>query len=134
MKKILAVFIRQIMLFTLILALVATILYIILPNHWFSVSLPFLFFFFLAATIISYHILINAMTHRFSRFVNVFLLVTGAKLLIYLLLIVAYVYFNRSDSLPFLIGFFILYICYTVFEVVKLVSVTKIPGINAAEK
>jgi len=120
-------FVRQILLFTAILMAVSLILYFLLPRFWFSLSLPFLFFFFLSSSILSFHFLLKSLTQRFSKFVNVFLLTTAVKLLLYIAVIIIYVLVNRSDALPFLISFFILYLCYTVFEVIKLVSVTKPP-------
>jgi predicted PurR-regulated permease PerM len=53
------------------------------------------------------------------------MLATFVKLLIYLVAVLAYVFTNKEKLLPFILAFFLLYIFYTVFEVINILSQTK---------
>jgi hypothetical protein len=37
---------------------------------------------------------------------------------------IAYAFTNRSDAIPFMLGFFVLYLCYTIFESVSIIKYT----------
>jgi hypothetical protein len=126
-KSVFLKFLKHIVIFTIILMTITLGLFLLLPRIWFSPTLPFQFFFFLGITLLSFHILLKSLHQRFSRFVNVFLITTVIKLALYIMVIIGYVYWNRLDALAFLISFFILYLCYTIFEVVRLVTLTKVP-------
>jgi hypothetical protein len=56
---------------------------------------------------------------------NVYLLTTVIRLFLYVAVMVTYILLNKPDILPFSITFFILYLCYTIFEVVWLVSFSR---------
>jgi hypothetical protein len=53
------------------------------------------------------------------------MLTTFLKLMNYLIVIVVYVLIVEKGLLPFILAFFTLYIIYTVFEVVAILSQTK---------
>ena len=38
---------------------------------------------------------------------------------------IAYAFINRSDAIPFMLGFFILYLCYTIFEAASIIKYTQ---------
>jgi uncharacterized membrane protein YoaK (UPF0700 family) len=100
---------------------------IFIPKEYLSPTLPFLFFFFIAVTLLSYFFLLRTMKKKINRFINTYLLVTFLKLMVYILVMITYVFTNRSDAIPFMLGFFILYLCYTIFEVVLIVGKTRKP-------
>jgi hypothetical protein len=125
MKSPYITFLRNILIFSAILGAIAIVLYFFLPKSMITPVLPFLFFFFTALTLVSYYILIGSLNARMSRFVNTFLLSTVARLILYIGVMILYVLMNRSDAVPFMIAFFILYLCYTVFEVVNLIALTR---------
>jgi hypothetical protein len=56
---------------------------------------------------------------------NVYLLTTVIRLFLYVAVMVTYILLNKPDIFPFSITFFILYLCYTIFEVVWLVSFSR---------
>lgn len=59
------------------------------------------------------------------KFVSYFMLATFAKLMTYMIVIVAYVFVMKKEILAFVLSFFILYIIFTVFEVTSILSQTK---------
>ena len=118
-------FLKQILIFSLPVGLIAAVIAFVAPARWISPTLPFLIFFFISITLLSYYFLQKAIDQRFLRFVNTYLLITLIKLIIYVAVMVIYLLLNLSDALPFIFSFLTLYLIYTVFEVVKIVGKTK---------
>lgn len=102
--------------------IIALILYALLPGTVISVSLPFLIIYFYLITL-GVHIIIVRATRRSPRqFVTWFMGATFLKFFIYVITVFIYAFFNRADLIPFVISFFILYIIYTIIEVVSVVG------------
>ena len=80
---------------------------------------------FIAVTLISTNLLIRSSQKKFIRYLNVYLLTTVIRLFLYVAVMVTYILLNKPDILPFSITFFILYLCYTIFEVFWLVSFSR---------
>jgi len=81
---------------------------------------------FFALTAVVHYILLRTSTMNPRKFVGYFMLATFLKLFVYLIVMVVYAFtINREEVMPFVLGFFALYIIYTVFEVVSLLSQTK---------
>ena len=116
---------KRLLIFSLILGLIATVLFFLLPLKFITPKLPFLFSFFIAVTLISSYLLIRSSQKRFLKYLNVYLLTTVVRLFLYVAVMVTYILLNKPDLIPFSITFFILYLCYTIFEVVWLVSFSK---------
>ena len=118
-------YLRSLLIFSVILGAIALCLAFILPKTYLSPALPFLFFFFIATSLISFYFLQQSFGQRFIRFVNTFLLTILAKLLLYIGVMIIYVFINRKDAVPFMLGFFILYLCYTIFEAASIIKYTQ---------
>ena len=125
MKTFLIPFLKQLIIFSLILGIIATGLAFLLPSRMVTPALPFQFVFFIAITILLFMVLISATKERFSRFLNVYLLITTGKLLLFLVILLIYIWLNKPDAMPFGITFFLLYICFTIFEVSALLRYTR---------
>lgn len=127
-------FLRRLLIYSAIVAAVTFALRLLLPHSYFSPTLPFLILFFLAVTFLSFVFLSRAFSKKFIRFVNTYLLVTIVKLFVYAVVMIAYVLLNRYDTVPFMIAFLLLYLCYTIFEVVFIVGITRqLPGSGSQE-
>jgi len=126
MKSAYLTFIIKVLIYSLVIVVITIILSFLLPKTLFSIALPFLFPFFIATTMISYLILLRSLHNKFSNFVNRFMLTTGIKLLLYALILVAYIFLFNSDAIPFVTNFFLLYLCYTIFETISLVKYSKV--------
>ena len=83
-------------------------------------SFIFILLFIYAVTLVSYYFFKKSMTERISRFANVYMLGTFAKLIIYSVIIVIYAWFNRGEAVSFILTFFIYYLLLTVYEVTAL--------------
>lgn len=69
--------------------------------------------------------LIHVNEKKSSKFSSRFMMVTGLKMMIYLVFITTYALLNPQKAKIFLISFFILYLVYTVFEVFLIVRYFK---------
>ena len=118
-------FLKRLLLFSIIPGMIASGLYFILPSKFITPALPFLFAFFIAATLTGYYFLMRSVEKKFIRFLNAYLLYTTVKLILYSTVMIVYIFLHKQDALPFGITFFLLYLCYTIFEVVSLVSYSK---------
>ncbi len=111
--------------FSLILAIICFTISFFLPAKYLTPSFPYLFIFFFAITLVVHYILMKASEKRMSKFVNYFMLATFLKLMLYIMILVIYVLFNRFDAIPFILTFFILYLFFTVFEIISILSFIK---------
>jgi hypothetical protein len=118
-------FIRRILVFSVILGLIATVLRFLVPAHYITPALPWLFVFFIVVTMAGYYFILRSSNTKFIRFINSYLLVTVVKLFIFIGVIFLYLLNNRQDAAAFAVSFFILYLCYMIFEVANLVSILK---------
>lgn len=107
--------------------LLAAVLLIIdmLLKYWFpelpqSDVRPWLIVFFLLTTNLVFYLQLKAITAKETRFANTFLVSTGFKLLFFLAIILVYALLVRDDAIRFIIDFFILYLIFTVFEVLNI--------------
>jgi hypothetical protein len=118
-------FIIQLLIFTVLLGLIYLGLKQFLPENYLSPVLPFLLPFFFSATAIFYNYLVKSSEKKFTSFVNRFMLTTFIKLMLFMAVLLIYVFTHKDDAVPFILSFFILYVLYTVFEVVALLKFSK---------
>ncbi|MCX6242543.1 MAG: hypothetical protein NTX43_12115 [Bacteroidetes bacterium] len=126
MKSVVATYAKRLLLITLAAGVLALVLFFVLPGTWFSPSVPFLFAFYYACSLLSFIMLSRSLQTKFSRFVSVFMLTTAVKLFLYISIMIIYAFINKKDAVPFLLNFFILYIVYTIFEVTQIIGLTKL--------
>ena len=123
-------FVKTLIITTILLVIVALIVYSLSPEAFYTPTFPFLLAFFFAAAVLVYYFMLKAIEKRPARFVNIFLLTTMLKLLAYMTAMITYALMNREDARAFIVTFFIMYIVYTIVEVSSLLRVNKdyIPG------
>ena len=122
-------FLKKLLIYSAILGTLSFIAWFIFPVKFFSPALPFIFIFFIGITFLSYYLLVRSSTIKVIRFINTFLLVTTLKLILFIAILVIYILLNKKDAVPFGLSFFVLYLFYTVFEVVSLINYSKKPRI-----
>jgi hypothetical protein len=115
-------FAKRLLLYTVILVIVCYAIRYFLPAGWRTPALPYLFPFFFSVNIVVHYVLLKATEKRFSKFVNYYLAGTFSKLILYVAVLLLYILLHRPDALPFTVTFFFLYILYTSFEVIALLS------------
>ena len=118
-------FLRRILIFSIVLGLFATGIRFLAPSRYITPTLPWLFVFFIAVTITGYYFILRSANTKFIRFINSYLIVTVVKLILFIGVIFLYLLNNRQDAAAFAISFFVLYLCYMIFEVINLVSYFK---------
>lgn len=114
-------FLRRILVFSIILGLLATGMGFLAPSRYITPTLPWLFVFFIVVTLAGYYFILRSANMKFIRFLNSYLLVTVVKLILFIGVIFLYLLNNRQDAAAFAISFFVLYLCYMIFEVINLV-------------
>ncbi|MCK9400393.1 MAG: hypothetical protein M0Q51_10440 [Bacteroidales bacterium] len=125
MRKKYLQFVIRLTILSLILGLLAFILSRFLPGGMISPALPYLFILFYVITALVHYILLRISALNPRKFVSYFMLATFLKLMNYLIVVVVYAFYVKEGILPFILSFFILYIFYTVFEVVTILAQTK---------
>lgn len=118
-------FLKNLLIYSLIIVLIYIGLSYIIPGGWLSMAVPYLFPFYIATTLITYYLTLKALHHRFSGFVNRFMLITAIKLVWYAIILVAYLLIFSYDAIAFALNFFILYLAYTIFETVSLIKYSR---------
>jgi hypothetical protein len=123
-------FVNQALVITVILAAIYAIALVYAPPQFLSPAIPLIIIFFLVLTLSIFHLQLKASVNRLSKFVNVFLMATGLKLLGFLVIIGVYSFFNKADAVNFIISFFLVYLVFTIFEIVQLLNVQKLLNAN----
>ncbi len=111
-------FLKKLTIFSLLLAIPGVIAAYTLPQEYITPTLPFLYLFFYSATTVVHYLLLKISEKKPTQFTNYFMLLTFGKLIFYLTIILAFIILFPDDAKPFVVSFLILYLFYTVFEVV----------------
>ena len=86
---------------------------------------PFLLFLpilFLGINIFFYNSIGKSANKNIRGFTSRFILLFGVKVMILLVFIVIYAYFNPQNAVAFLITFFVVYLINTVFVIIKILN------------
>ncbi len=125
MKSVYLNFLSRLFAFSLIFGIIALSISYFVPKNLLTPTLPYLFPFFFAVTLIIHYLLLKAYERKHSRFITSFMLVIFLKLFFYLSIMVVYVLINKTDAMRFIITYFIFYVFYTTFEVVSILSYSR---------
>ncbi|HOI87910.1 MAG TPA: hypothetical protein PLV51_08630 [Lentimicrobium sp.] len=90
-----------------------------------SPALPFVLAFFAAVSLLAFVMLLRKMNDKTGKFVNTFMTQSMGRMILYLVIITSYALLNRPDAIRFIIGFFILYIIFTIFEVLQFLRISR---------
>lgn len=125
MQQSLSLFIKRIVIFTLIIAGLQYLATTQLDPKWVSSSWPFIILFFLSFTILLHRQLLKSTEGNPKKFVFTFLMMTTVKILLYLAVILVYVMVNRDDAIGFIVVFFTNYFLFTAFELSAVMKLMK---------
>lgn len=118
-------FIVKVLKFTIILTIIAVMFYLTFLRRFYVSSFPVQILLIGFLTAFSHIRLMKACQQNIRRFSSVFILSVTLKLLIYLSFLLICLLIDRSNALTFVLTFLILYICYTVFEVLQTLKFLK---------
>ena len=113
-------FIKRISLLSVITASVMFLLTYTIPYDFVTPTLPFLILLFFSAGIVVHYLLLKISYKKSARFIGLYMLVTVLKNLFYIIVLLLDVFFNHHDAVPFIAAFFILYLIYTIFEIISI--------------
>ncbi len=118
-------FIFKISLFTLIVFVIASILFSTVLKTWFLPSYPYQLLLIASVTTIGHLIIINASEQNSRKFSTAFLASVTLKLMIYLTFLLVFLLIDHSKVIPFVLTFIIFYVLFTVFEVIEVLNFIK---------
>lgn len=125
MKLAFNIFIKKLIIFTLLLGLLSYLVEYLIPKQFVTPAMPFLLIFFFAITAFTFYLALKAFTQKTSRYANFFMISVFLKLLLYVSIIIIYAFINTGDIISFIITFFIFYIFFTSFETFAIVKAQK---------
>lgn len=108
------------MIFTIIVALLSFMITFLLPESYITPALYYLILFFFSVNLVVHYLLRKSEKKKFRRFISNYMLATFLRFFLFLIVIIAYVFINRPDAVPFIITFFIFYVIYSVHEVITI--------------
>jgi len=117
-------YIRNIFILTGIIGILMWGMSIYLPEYL-SPALPWFIPYFLIISLGFHYYLLTSATKDVRKFIPRFMGSTGVKLAIYLGTLLVMALTTSHDPVPFIIGFFILYLFYTIFEIVNFLHQSK---------
>ena len=113
-------YIIRLLTFSVIISAISYILFKYVLAKYYLDVFPFLIAFFALTSIFIHYILLKASDFRIAKFSTFFMGSTSAKLFLYIIFLVIYVLADKSNAVPFLLTFFVLYFLFTIFETVSL--------------
>jgi hypothetical protein len=120
-------FLMKFTIFSLAVIGTAIILFISVLKPYYVQTFPLQLIVISTFTIFTHLRLIKAVEKNIQVFTNTYILSITIKLMLYFMFLLVCLLIDSSNALSFVVSFFILYICYTVFEVIQLLNVKKRP-------
>ena len=122
MNNHLKIFISRGIIISLILFIAGFFLFITILKEYFSFSFPVLLLVIFLITVLFHRYLIRSAGESNKKFPAKFLGATGIKMGLYMILIIIYVVLDRENAVPFLLVFMIIYLTFTIFEVISVLK------------
>lgn len=118
-------FLRKFIIFSLVLIAIAAILFLTILKAFYVPLFPLQLLLIGSLTLYSHLRLIKACEENVRRFTTVFMLSVTLKLMAYLCFLLICLLIDHSNALAFVLTFFTLYLCFTVFEVIQVLIFLK---------
>ncbi len=119
------VFFYKLMVFSALILTVALLLYSTIAKSLYFSQFPLQFILIFSITALTHLQLVKLGEQNMYRFTNVYIQVTVIKLIIYLVFILGCLMYLNVDKTVFTLTFFVLYVLFSVFEVVHLLAFYK---------
>ena len=118
-------FVFRELIFAATLGLIALVLFQTVLKEYYLPVFWILFGIITVFTAVFHYSVLRVSEKETSKFTPKFMMVSGIKMIIYLVIIVYYAFSFPEKARIFLISFFVLYLLYTVFEVLLIVNYFK---------
>ncbi len=110
---------------TIVIFACGIILFRTVLKDFYFIGFPFLPLLFFGITLAVHIYLLKISRENIRKFIPGFIGTTGLKMIIYFALIALYLLIDRSNPVSFLICFLIMYLLYTIFEIVSVLQYLK---------
>ena len=118
-------FLKKALMFSLVLTGIALLLFDTVLKAYYFKMFPFQLGLVAVVTVVSHLRLMRAIQMNIRRFNTTFLSIMSIKLFIYLIFILICLLIDRKDAINFVIAFLILYVFFTIFEVIEISNFLK---------
>lgn len=118
MKQKFNAFLLKIAILTGSILFIAYFLFTGLLKAYYIPIFPWLLVFFVAVTTLVHFFHIKSQESVGAKFARFAIAINGIKIGLYLIFILTYVFLKRDTAVPFLFGFFVLYLIFNLFEVI----------------
>ena len=118
-------FILKICLFTLIVFAAGSALFSTVLKIYYLAAFPFQLVLIAAVTTIGHLWIIRASEQNTVKFTTAFMGSATLKLMTYLFFMLIYLWNDHSQAIPFVLTFMILYLIFTIFEVIEVLHFVK---------
>jgi len=110
---------------TMIVFLLGAFFYLTVLKYFYLSVLPFTVLFFYLVTNLVHAYLLNVAGKSSARFTSQYMAVSFLKMFFYLAVAIGYIILDRENAKPFMAVFLLLYVIYTVFEILEFLKVVK---------
>ena len=118
-------FILKISVFSLLIFIMASVLFSTILKAYHLDALPYLILLVASVTTLGHLWVIRASGQNTMKFTTAFMASVTLKLIVYLFFMLIYLLIDRSQVVPFVLTFITLYILFTIFEVVQVLAAIK---------
>jgi hypothetical protein len=118
-------FIVKILILTLLIYAITTILFYTVFKMWYFAAYPYLLLLIATITTIGHLLVIKASGQNTRRFTTAYMASVTLKLIVYLSVLLVYLLIDRSNMIPFVCTFLVIYILFTIFEVTQVLAFIK---------
>lgn len=126
MSQIQKKFVLKLVAFSIAVLGISAMLFLTLVSSWYTPLFPLQFIVISLVTFFSHSRLLKACDANPLRFSSVYIGTTTLKLFIYLSFLVGCLLLVEIDALKFLMTFLVLYVMFTVFEVIQVLSFCRV--------
>ncbi len=110
-------FLSGMLILTAVIILGAYLLFTQFIPQYYLPIFPWLLLFYVVSTTLVHYFHLKARFGDSKRFPRYAMAINGMKIFAYLIFIVVYIFTQRDTAVPFLIGFFGLYMLFNIYEV-----------------
>jgi hypothetical protein len=118
-------FLFKIIIFTIIIFSITAALFSTLLKNYSLDSYPYLILLIATVTTIGHLLIIRASEKNAMKFTTAFMASVTFKLMVYLFFMLIYLVIDHSQVISFVLTFMSLYIVFTIFEVIQVLSFIK---------
>ncbi len=118
-------FLKKALLFSLVLVGISLLLYDTLLKEFYLKAFPIQFGIVALMTVFSHLKLMNASERNPRKFSTTFLSIMSLRLFVYLVFILVCLLIDRTNAINFVVTFLVLYLAFTIFEVIEISNFLK---------